>query len=135
MNFFRRRSPGDHVDEAEARVAELRLTLLVAMAAIDDRMALSELDLLNQAIERLGMSHAHRDVLADQLLDLLDDPPNVARAAGLVGDHALTGEQAQTITHELMCMALSDGVVHPSEQDLLRAVQDAISCAPQRVPA
>jgi hypothetical protein len=125
MRFFRRTAQDDARRDQE-RLAELRLALLVAMAAIDERMPLSELDLLHQAVEALALDPGHGARLEQQLVDLLDDPPSITRACHLVASAPHAMQHARTIRHDLLRMALSDGVVHEQELELQRGVQAAL---------
>lgn len=111
-------------------LATLRLQLLVAMATIDGRVPICELDLLHTAVESLGTDPHHRAQLEAQLFELLDEPPTRDDAARLVEDDAIARAHAKTLTNDLLRMALSDGSVQPAERDLLEHVRAAFTGAP-----
>lgn len=128
MKLFRRRTEIDH-DASMRHLAKLRLELLVAMATIDDRVPICELDVLHNAVESLGSDHQHRHELEQYLFELLDDPPTIHRARRLVMEDAVARENARTLTNDLLRMALSDGSVQPAERDLLEHVRAAFTGA------
>ncbi len=129
MKFFRRRTEIDH-DANLRHLARVRLQMLVAMAKIDDRVPICELDLLHQSVEAFGCDHQHRAELEQYMFDLLDDPPSIEYAAHVVMDDPIARDHARTITNDLLRMALSDGFVQEAERDLLEHVRSAFVTMP-----
>ncbi len=129
MKLFRRRTEIDQ-DMSDRRLATVRLHLLVAMATVDERMPICELDLLHLSVEALAIDQQHRAELEELLFELLDDPPSIGRAARLVMDEPVARDNAATIVKDLLRMALSDGLVQERERMLLSRVQQAFSAAP-----
>ncbi|MCW2921399.1 MAG: hypothetical protein JWL76_1273 [Thermoleophilia bacterium] len=129
MKLFRRSTEIDQ-DLLDRRLATVRLHLLVAMATVDGRMPICELDMLHLSVEALASDLRHRDELEELLFELLDDPPTIGRAAQLVMDEPLAREHSATIVKDLLRMALSDGLVQEAEQRLLSRVQHAFAMAP-----
>lgn len=129
MKLFRRSTEIDQ-DTLDRRLAAVRLQLLVAMATVDGRMPICELDMLHNSVEALAIDRQHRVELEELLFDLLDDPPSIGRAARLAAEEAVAREHASTIVKDLLRMALSDGMVQEAERALLTRVQQAFSAAP-----
>ncbi len=104
--------------------------MLVAMATVDHRVPICELDLLHQSVESFGVDHQHRAELEQYLFELLDDPPSLDRAAHVAMEDPVARDHARTITNDLLRMALSDGAVQPLERDLLEHVRSAFVAPP-----
>lgn len=129
MKLFRRHSEIDH-DASMRHLARLRLQMLVAMAKVDNRVPICELDVLHNTVESLGSDHQHREELEDYMFELLDDPPSVEQAALVVMVDPIARGHARTITNDLLRMALSDGFVQEAERDLLEQVRSAFVASP-----
>ena len=129
MKLFRRSTEIDQ-DTIDRRLATVRLHLLVAMATVDGRMPICELDVLHRSVEALATDRQHRAELEELLFELLDDPPSIGCAARLVAEEPVARDHSATIIKDLLRMALSDGMVQETERTLLGRVQQAFSVAP-----
>ena len=116
--------------EHDYYIAVLRLQLLVAMAAIDDRVRMGEVEFLHEAIDGRGFDKEHQQRL-DQLLRLmLEAPPSVEDVVRRIAGRRPRRVVAETLVRELVHLAHDDGEVHVLEEEMLRLVCGALGVKP-----
>ncbi len=116
--------------EHDYYVAVLRLQLLVAMAAIDDRVCMGEVDFLHEAIDGRGVDREHQQRLDQLLRLLLDAPPSIEEVVKRIAGRRPRRVVAEALVQELVHLAHDDGQVHVLEEELLRLVCGALGVTP-----
>lgn len=110
--------------------AALRLQLLVAMAAVDDKVQVSEMQLLADAVPGPPLADEPRSRLQDLLRMLVDAPPTIEDVITRIAAHAPKRAVAEQLARELVKVAGVDGHVDDREEELLRMVCGAMGIKP-----
>ena len=110
--------------------AALRLQLLVAMAAIDERVQMSEVDVLADAVPGPPMSEEDQARLRGLLRLLLDAPPRIEDVVQRIARLAPKRAVAEQLAKELVHVAGADGTIDDREEELLRMVCAAMKIKP-----
>lgn len=126
----RRRSTARPHPEHDFYVAVLRLQLLVAMAAVDDRVLLGEIEFLHAAIDGRGVDAEHQRRLDQLLRMLVEAPPSVEDVIRRIAGRRPKRAVAEALVKELVHLAHDDGVVDETEEELLRLVCGALGVRP-----
>lgn len=116
----------DHAYNAAA----LRLQLLVAMAAVDDKVQMSEMQLLADAVPGPPLPEDLRSRLHSLLRILIDSPPAIEDVVGKIAAHGPKRAVAEQLARELVKVAGVDGHVDDREEELLRMVCAAMGIKP-----
>lgn len=111
-------------------VAALRIQLLVAMAAVDDRMQMSEVELLADSVPGPPMTPEDQARLQRLLRVLLDAPPRLEDVIGRIAEHAPRRAVADQLARELVHLAGIDGTIDDREEELLRMICGAMKIEP-----
>ena len=111
-------------------VAVLRLQLLVAMAAADDRLMMGEVEFLHEAIDGRGVDLEHQQRLDQLLRMLIDAPPSLEDVVKRIAGRRPRRHVAEALVKELVHLAHADGSIHHFEEELLRLVCGALGVRP-----
>jgi hypothetical protein len=106
------------------------MQLLVAMAAVDDRIQVSEIDVLAESIPGPPMSSDDQDRLQRLLRLLLEAPPRLEDVVRRIARYAPKRAVAEQLARELVHIAGSDGAIDDREEELLRMICGAMNIMP-----
>lgn len=116
---------GRSTDSYEFELIALRLRLLTAMAAADDRITELEVDALHDFVERVAPSASDRARLDDMLDELFEAPPKLDEVLDDLAGHAEHHHLGQALVMELAHLAGTDDEIDHREEFLLDLVCDA----------
>jgi hypothetical protein len=116
----------DHAYNAAA----LRLQLLVAMAAVDERVQMSEIDVLVESIPAGPLSELDQQRLRGLLRMLMEAPPRLEDIIEHIVVHSPRRAVSEQLAKELVYLASVDGHVDDREEELLRLVCGALRIRP-----
>lgn len=132
VNPIRRMLSGrTKVDPEHAyNAAALRLQLLVAMAAVDDRVQVSEMTLLADAVPGPPLPDELHQRLHSLLRMLIAAPPTLESVIGKIAEQKPRRAVAEQLAKELVRVAGIDGTIDDREEELLRMVCGAMGIRP-----